>query len=172
MRKLALAVSFGLCHGFGKHALMNVTFPLILRASDHCSRGCFNVSTVVSVKRYFRWNLWCFTAMFAVRKIGYSLTRCQDISNRICGNKTGDFKPKCDLFLNLTKCYFVPKPNQTISTAMSQHEIEYWTKRNTTLQQSVHYQHFILRLAWTAVSSCRPLTQSQRGGNEQCANGN
>lgn len=37
------------------------------------------------------------------------------------------FKPNCDVFLNLTKCFFVPKPNQDISTGLWQETIEYST---------------------------------------------
>lgn len=50
MRKLALAASFGLCHSFGKHALMNVTFPLILKAAKPVTTVQEGVLTFVSMK--------------------------------------------------------------------------------------------------------------------------
>ena len=36
---------------------------------------------------------------------GYFLTRRQDMSSLVCGNKTSHFKPKHDHILNLTKCH-------------------------------------------------------------------
>lgn len=40
------------------------------------------------------------------------------ISSSVCGDQNKLFKAKHDLFLNLVQGVFVPKPEQTISTAL------------------------------------------------------
>lgn len=43
------------------------------------------------------------------------LWHLKQISSHVYGNKTSYFKEKHDLFLNITNCFFLPKPNQSLS---------------------------------------------------------
>lgn len=50
MCKLALEVSFGLCHGLGKHAMMNVTCLLILKLAKPVTTVQEGVLTFLGMK--------------------------------------------------------------------------------------------------------------------------
>lgn len=47
--------------------------------------------------------------------------RPRDVSSCVCSDKVGYLRPKRDLFLSLV--FFVSKPNQSISTALSPHNL-------------------------------------------------
>lgn len=67
-------------------------------------------------------------AVFGINKNWICWTGGQDISCCVCGDKGSCFKLKYDLSLTLTKSvvslFFLPQSNQSISTVLSQHQIE------------------------------------------------
>lgn len=74
------------------------------QASDWSSRLCFDIYK-------------CDTTKYFIETFGQSAVFC----TCVCGNQTRYFKPIHDLFLTMT--VFFPKPNKTISTAVSQNTI-------------------------------------------------
>lgn len=70
---------------------------------------------------FFFWICWYRnTDIFDGKLDQISLTRLQDISSRVYGDQIGNLMPKQDVFLNLTKCFFLPKPN---------HKVQSWEKK-------------------------------------------
>lgn len=55
---------------------------------------------------------------------GSEVTRCLDFSSCICDDQNSYFKPEQELFLTPSKFSFFPKPNQTVSTVLSQQKIK------------------------------------------------
>lgn len=54
---------------------------------------------------------------------GSEVTRRLDFSSCICDDQNSYFKPEQELFLTPSKFSFFPKPNQTVSTVLSQQKM-------------------------------------------------
>lgn len=100
----------------------------------------------------FQWPLGHFVAVFVTQKVffwrgwrgakhwerfqsvfgdwsGYFWGDIRRVSSCVWGTNPSILRPF--LFRTPTKCFFVPKPNQTLSTAFSQHKIETGLRKHT-----------------------------------------
>ena len=82
------------------------------------------------------------------------VTRPQDVSSCLCGDQNRYFKPKTDILPDFNQVVFVPKPNQSSSTALRQ-------ERNRTLSVPVYqmykqnsWHHNYVMLKWTCMQRC------------------
>ena len=102
----------------------------------------------------FTWHVHEQTYVWEMERIVVMVAKAVNTKFQYCKWETSEYpkfeatepgiqSPKHDLFPTLT-LFGVPKPNQSISTALSQHKIQNWTLKNAALQHIPDLQEWTL----------------------------
>lgn len=103
------------------------------RAAQSLEKGGTSLQTMDTLELYRRWWWWWWWCgirarwlpsqrqLFEITSPGQFSDRsgvCRDYFQPFLSQQTLYFRPKHDLFLTLTRCFFVPKPNQISITEL------------------------------------------------------